>query len=98
MHEPQLFMTSGNSEGAVDTADRLQAEFFKEYTSPEAIYKYTSPTAGYGISYLLEPDYKEVYLQALGRRLPRGLKERSIRILEFGCGWRYETASSDVRS
>ena len=59
MHEPQLFMTSGNSEGAVDTADRLQAEFFKKYTSPEAIYKYTSPTAGYGTSYLLEHDYKE---------------------------------------
>ena len=91
-------MTSGNSEGAVDTADRLQAEFFKEYTSPEAIYKYTSPTAGYGISYLLEHDYKEVYLQARGRLLPRELKERGIRILEFGCGWRYEPASSDVRS
>ena len=90
-------MMSGNSEGAVDTADRLQAEFFKEYTSPEAIYKYTSPTTGYGISYLLEHDYKEVYLQAPGV-LPREVKERGIRILEFGCSGRYEPASSDVRS
>jgi hypothetical protein len=85
MHEPQLFMMNGNSEGAVDTGDRLQAAFFKEYASPEAIYKYTSATAGYGISDLLEHDYKEVYLQALGL-LPREVKERGIRILEFGCG------------
>lgn len=90
-------MMSGNSEGAVDTADRLQAEFFKEYMSPGAIYKYTSPPAGYGISYLLEHDYKKVYLQALGV-LPREVKERGIRILEFGCSGRYESASSDVRS
>src|SRR6266487_4666570 len=85
MHEPQLFMMSSNPEGAVDAGDRLQAEFFKEYTSPEAISKYTGATAGYGISYLLEHDYKEVYLQALGL-LPRDIKERGIRILEFGCG------------
>ena len=89
MHEPQLFMMSGNSEGAIDTADRLQAEFFKEYTSPEAIYKYTSPTAGYGTSYLLEHDYKEVYLQALGllprRRYRTRLRQR---YLEFVDAWR----------
>ena len=91
-------MMSSSPKYGANAGDRLETEFFKEYTSPEAIYKYTSPTAGYGISYLLEHDYKEVYLQALGRLLPRELKERGIRILEFGCGWRYEPASSDVRS
>jgi SAM-dependent methyltransferase len=85
MHEPQLFMMSSNSEGTVNAGDRLQAEFFKEYTSPEAISKYTRATAGYGIGYLLEHDYKAIYLQAL-ELLPRDRKERGIRILEFGCG------------
>lgn len=85
MHESQLFMMSSNPKGAVSAGDRLQTEFFKEYTSPEAISKYTRATAGYGISYLLEHDYKTVYLQAFDL-LPRDIRERGIRILEFGCG------------
>jgi SAM-dependent methyltransferase len=78
-------MLSSNPEGAVNAGSRLQAEFFKEYTSLEAISKYTRATAGYGISYLLEHDYKAVYLQAIAL-LPRDINERGIRILEFGCG------------
>ena len=85
MHEPQLFMMSSNPEGPVNARDRLHAEFFKEYTSPEAISKYTRSTAGYGISHLLEHDYKTVYLEGL-ELLPRDIKERGLRILEFGCG------------
>ena len=34
--------------------------FFREYTSHEAIVKYTRATAGFGISYLLDHDYKAV--------------------------------------
>jgi SAM-dependent methyltransferase len=78
-------MMSSNSEGAINAKDRLQAEFFKEYTSPEAICKYTRATAGHGISYLLENDYKMVYLGAIDL-LPREVRQRGIRILEFGCG------------
>ena len=78
-------MMSGNSENAVNAGDRLQAEYFKEYTSPEAISKYTRATAGYGISYLLDHDYKEVYLRALDL-LSDQAKKRGLRILEFGCG------------
>jgi len=78
-------MMSSNPEGEVNSGDRLQTEFFKEYTSREAISKYTRSTAGHGIRYLLEHDYKTVYLQAL-ELLSRDLKERGIRILEFGCG------------
>lgn len=59
--------------------------FFREYTSHDAILKYSRATAGCGISYLLEHDYKDVYLEAL-RLLPAGILERGIRILEFGCG------------
>ena len=78
-------MVSSNPEGAVNAGHRLQAEFFKEYTSPEAISKYTRATAGYGISYLLDHDYKDVYLRALDLLSDQG-KKRGLRILEFGCG------------
>jgi SAM-dependent methyltransferase len=59
--------------------------FFQEYTSQEAIVKYTKATAGFGISYLLDHDYKRVYMQALGH-LPRQAGSQGIRMLEFGCG------------
>jgi SAM-dependent methyltransferase len=78
-------MTTTDHQLSSDVANRLQAEFFKEYTSPEAISKYTRATAGYGISYLLDHDYKEVYLRALDL-LSDQAKNRGVRILEFGCG------------
>src|SRR5436190_23151540 len=59
--------------------------FFREYTSQDAILKYTKATAGFGISYLLDHDYKRVYLEALGR-LPQVVRQQGIRLLEFGCG------------
>jgi SAM-dependent methyltransferase len=59
--------------------------FFREYTSHDAIVKYSRATAGFGVSYLLDHDYKSVYLKALAR-LPQSEKERGIRVLEFGCG------------
>ena len=58
---------------------------FSEYLTHDAILKYTRATAGYGISYLLDNDYKAVYLQALGV-LSQDVKQRGLRILEFGCG------------
>jgi SAM-dependent methyltransferase len=68
--------------------DNLSGEgdaFFREYTSPEAIAKYTRATAGAGINSLLEREYKEVYLEAL-RFLPSEMRRQPLRILEFGCG------------
>ena len=59
--------------------------FFREYTSQDAIDKYTRATAGFGISYLLEHDYRRVYDEALAL-LPREAKEEGLRMLEFGCG------------
>ena len=47
--------------------------------------KYTKATAGFGISYLLDHDYKNVYLQALAL-LPADMKRGPLRMLEFGCG------------
>jgi SAM-dependent methyltransferase len=59
--------------------------FFREYTSPDAILKYTRATAGAGISWLLDGDYKDVYFQAL-ELLPADMKRGPLRMLEFGCG------------
>ena len=58
--------------------------FFREYTSQDAILKYTRATAGFGISYLLDHDYKAVYLDALLHLSVPTLQ--GIRMLEFGCG------------
>ena len=43
--------------------------FFRQYTSQDEIAKYTRRTAGHGIAYLLDHDYKAVYLDAI-QRLP----------------------------
>jgi SAM-dependent methyltransferase len=59
--------------------------FFREYTSQDAILKYTRGTAGYGISYLLDNDYKRVYLDAI-QMLPAEMRRQGLRVLEFGCG------------
>jgi len=59
--------------------------FFREYTSHDAILKYTRGTAGFGISYLLDHGYKQVYLDAI-KRLPQQIVHGGIRVLEFGCG------------
>src|SRR5437588_2950384 len=59
--------------------------FFNEYTSQDAIRKYTRATAGFGISHLLERDYKDVYMDAI-ELLPAEVERQGIRMLEFGCG------------
>ena len=70
----------------MDTNSRTEADpFFREYTSPEAIAKYTRATAGAGVNSLLEREYKEVYLGAL-QFLPSEMRCQPLRILEFGCG------------
>jgi SAM-dependent methyltransferase len=59
--------------------------YLDQYSAEKEISKYTKATAGSGINYLLDHDYKEVYLQALNF-LPRQTYQGGIRILEFGCG------------
>jgi SAM-dependent methyltransferase len=73
-------MTSTNTDKLMDTNAYLD-----QYTSENEISKYTRATAGSGINYLLDHDYKAVYLKAAGL-LPQQTRERGIRILEFGCG------------
>jgi SAM-dependent methyltransferase len=59
--------------------------YLDQYTSENEISKYTRATAGSGINYLLDHDYKAVYLKALNL-LPQQTCQSGIRILEFGCG------------
>lgn len=59
--------------------------YLQEYSSEEAIRRYTSKTAGHGITYLLENDYADVYLNAIDRFLDIPANP-SLRLLEFGCG------------
>jgi len=58
----------------------------KEYSSHNAVIKYTKETAGYGISYLLESEYARIYLESIRQYIPDHLKENGLRIIEFGCG------------
>lgn len=60
-------------------------KFLAEYTSDDAIRKYTTVTAGYGINYLLQNDYAKVYLGVVDSYL-RTSPARPLRLLEFGCG------------
>jgi 2-polyprenyl-3-methyl-5-hydroxy-6-metoxy-1,4-benzoquinol methylase len=65
---------------------KLTGEFLEEYNSEESVRRYTRETAGSGISYLLDHDYGEIYLEILEKYVPKCRKERGIRLWEFGCG------------
>ena len=60
--------------------------FLDEYTADEAVRRYGTDTAGYGISYLLENDYGRIYRRVLTQHLPASATRDGIRLLEFGCG------------
>lgn len=64
---------------------QMHDKFVEEYTSDDAVRKYTTETAGYGINYLLQNDYAKVYLGVVDSYL-RTSPARPLRLLEFGCG------------
>ena len=59
--------------------------YYQEYTSASAILRYSKATAGYGIGYLLDHDYKRVYMDAI-RAMKTKATNGGLQILEFGCG------------
>ncbi len=65
--------------------NQLYGRFLDEYVSEQAVRKYTTQTAGYGINYLLRHDYAEIYLEAV-RTYLNDPNARPLRLLEFGCG------------
>src|SRR5258708_15876828 len=63
----------------------INEKFLEEYGSDDAVRKYTTGTAGFGINYLLHNDYARIYLDAVNSFLTNSPR-RPLRILEFGCG------------
>lgn len=69
----------------MDQSGQLYEKFLDEYVSEDAVRKYTTETAGYGITYLLGHDYSRIYLDTVESYL-RSSAARPLRLLEFGCG------------
>jgi len=67
-------------------ASDLREEFLREYSAEAALRRYMKKTAGYGISYLLEHDYGDIYLEVIDKYLPKAKTGQGLRMLEFGCG------------
>jgi len=65
---------------------RIEENVLCEYSIKESIRKYKKATAGYGISYLLEHVYGEIYLKAIKEVLEPLGPQSGLRLLEFGCG------------
>ena len=66
--------------------DVLSTAFIEEYNAEHNIRKYAKQTAGYGISYLLEHEYGDLYLEVLEKHVPKARLRSGIRLWEFGCG------------
>jgi SAM-dependent methyltransferase len=64
----------------------LRQDFLKEYNTEENIRRYMKKTAGHGISYLLEHDYTDIYLEVVEKYIPKAKTGKGLRLLEFGCG------------
>jgi SAM-dependent methyltransferase len=69
----------------MENTEQINEKFLEEYGSADAVRKYTTGTAGFGINYLLRNDYARVYLDAVDSYL-RTSPPRPLRLLEFGCG------------
>ncbi len=63
----------------------LYDKFLDEYVSEDAVRKYTTLTAGYGITHLLRNQYARIYLDVIKSYL-RNPPALPLRLLEFGCG------------
>jgi SAM-dependent methyltransferase len=70
---------------AMEKTRLLYEKFLDEYVSEDAVRKYTTQTAGYGITYLLRNEYARIYLNVVESCL-RTSNSRPLRLLEFGCG------------
>jgi len=68
-----------------NNTEELIRSFSQEYESNDALQKYSTETAGYGVNYLLEHEYARIYLEAIRRHL-KVAPRRPLRIMEFGCG------------
>jgi 2-polyprenyl-3-methyl-5-hydroxy-6-metoxy-1,4-benzoquinol methylase len=74
------------AKAVASSSDSLNGAFLEEYNAEQNIRKYARETAGYGISYLLEHDYGDLYLEVLNKYIPKARLQSGIRLWEFGCG------------
>ncbi len=70
---------------STDSTENLIKSFSEEYESDDALRKYSTGTAGYGINYLLEHEYGKVYLDAIRVHLKTSPRT-PLRVMEYGCG------------
>ena len=68
------------------TVSERREAFLKEYSTERNIRRYVKKTAGHGISYLLEHDYGDIYLEVINKYLAKTQVGKGLRLLEFGCG------------
>ncbi len=68
------------------TVSERRDAFLKEYSTEGNIRRYVKKTAGHGISYLLEHDYGDIYLEVINQYLAKTQAGKGLRLLEFGCG------------
>jgi SAM-dependent methyltransferase len=66
------------------STEQMQRSFLDEYNSNDAILKYSTESAGYGVNYLIEHVYAAPYDQAI--EICRRTSTAPLRVLEFGCG------------
>src|SRR5260370_6657239 len=69
----------------MEKTEQINEKFLKEYGSEDAVRKYTTETAGFGINYLLHHDYARVYIGVMDAYWQTS-PQRPLRLLEFGCG------------
>jgi SAM-dependent methyltransferase len=69
----------------MEKTEQINEKFLEEYGSEDAVRKYSTGTAGFGINYLLRNDYARVYFSVVDSYL-KPSPPRPIRLLEFGCG------------
>lgn len=67
-------------------APELDRQFHEQYTTDGTVKKYLKNTAGYGISYLLEHDYGQLYREVIDKYIPKERRRKGLRVWEFGCG------------
>jgi SAM-dependent methyltransferase len=73
-----------NNTPPMNNLEQMTRSFLDEYNSHDAILKYSTKTAGYGINYLVEDVYGPIYDDAIA--ISRRGSAGPLRILEFGCG------------
>jgi SAM-dependent methyltransferase len=69
-----------------DDPSVLNEEFLEEYNTEDSLRRYSKETAGNGISYLLDHDYLDIYLDVIENHIPKSRRQKGLRLLEFGCG------------